>query len=305
MRVARALRGRGLLHAGLRQQRRPRASAARRSPAGQQRFEAAEGVDGGPAACRSLLVARQRRLHAVEVAQRAPGVSRRASRRRGPRRRARRAGGRPPAPAARAARPSARRSSSVSGGGCCGPTAPPRRQCGPRASSSASSSSRRLVRRRLAGLSRGGEPASVSASTRDAVSRSVSDTKATSCSLAPTAPNSDGQGLPVLFAAEAADQPDEVAAAEDRQLGIERVPSGTHPVMLPYDAPFSDGHAGSDRLDLVMLQRVVLGQVRFNLPGLVADARGVVVRPAARRPVRGHRPPGRVSARAVRRAEHG
>src|SRR4029079_7946178 len=26
-----------------------------------------------------------------------------------------------------------------------------------------------------------------------------------------------------------------------------------------------------------MLQRVVLGQVRFNLPGLVADARGVVV----------------------------
>src|SRR4029079_2005920 len=31
------------------------------------------------------------------------------------------------------------------------------------------------------------------------------------------------------------------------------------------------------RLDLAMLQRVVLGQVRFNLPGLVADARGVVV----------------------------
>src|SRR3954451_17379390 len=27
----------------------------------------------------------------------------------------------------------------------------------------------------------------------------------------------------------------------------------------------------------VMLQRVVLGQVRFNMPGLLADARGVVV----------------------------
>ena len=37
------------------------------------------------------------------------------------------------------------------------------------------------------------------------------------------------QGLPVLFTAQAADQADEVAAAENRQLGIERAPSGTHP----------------------------------------------------------------------------
>ena len=45
------------------------------------------------------------------------------------------------------------------------------------------------------------------------------------------------QGFPVLLAAQAADQADEVAAAENRQLGIERAPSGTHPEMLPYDAP--------------------------------------------------------------------
>ena len=36
------------------------------------------------------------------------------------------------------------------------------------------------------------------------------------------------QRLPVLLAAQAPDQPHEVAAAENRQLGIERAPSGRH-----------------------------------------------------------------------------
>ena len=53
-----------------------------------------------------------------------------------------------------------------------------------------------------------------------------------------------------------------------------------------------------------MLQRVVLGQVRFNMPGLVADARGVVV---GRQLVARFAAIDRlvvVPARAVRRAEH-
>ena len=52
------------------------ASAARRSPAGQQRLEAPDGVGRRPADVRSLFVAGQRRLHPVDVAQRAPRVCR-------------------------------------------------------------------------------------------------------------------------------------------------------------------------------------------------------------------------------------
>ena len=50
-----------------------------------------------------------------------------------------------------------------------------------------------------------------------------------------------------------------------------------------------------DRLDRVMLQRVVLGQVRFNLPGLAADARGVVIGRQLAVAVRSHRSAGRPS----------
>ena len=185
------VRRRRLLHAGLRQQRCRRERGAALA-AGQQRFESADGVDGRPPVARSLLVARERRFHPVEIAERAPRV-----------RRARLlaqvfVGQRGP--------PVIPRAPQQPGGPAQGPpfelgerraaaagrTAPPPRRCGPRPA-------RPLPPRRpgwygvgrLFGLAPGPRPASVSASTREAVSRSVSDTYATSCSLAPTAPNSD------------------------------------------------------------------------------------------------------------------
>ena len=159
--------------------------------AGQQRLEAADGVDGVAARGPPLLVARQRRLHAVEVAQRAPGARGPRSRRPAPRRRARRAGGRP----RRASSDAARRQmpgvpARSAAAGCCAPRAPPRPRCGARPA--------RLPRPRRPACScrscpcHAGPraPPAASARTRVAVSRSVSETYATSCSRAPTAPNS-------------------------------------------------------------------------------------------------------------------
>ena len=52
-----------------------------------------------------------------------------------------------------------------------------------------------------------------------------------------------------------------------------------------------------------MLQRIALGQARFNLPGLTADARGAALGRQLGRPLRGRRPPGLVPAALVGRAE--
>ena len=204
---------------------RPRRGAPRRSAAlrigGRRRWP--------PAGC-SIVVRRGRAPPPSGRDRRArPTRSPRASRLRGLRRRALPAGDRPP-PQQPAARPRARRSSSVSGGRLQRPDSASAAAMRTAASSSSSSASAGLYGVgslvRLGPGAEAGERIGQHPGGRVEVGqRYVRDLLLAGAHRA----EQRRQRLPVLFAAEAADQADEVAAAENRQLGIERMPSGTPP----------------------------------------------------------------------------
>ncbi len=184
----------------------------------QQRVEPAHGVDRFPARLRARLLARQRRFHVLEVADGAPGVARacvlsqllvgqggapviaagRQQRRRAFQRPALELGQRRPA-AAREQRLRRRQPQR------------PHLVC--------------LSRARVLGRHDVGERVGQQAGRRVDVGQRYE--RQAALAVADRAEH-DGQRRPAALAAQPSDQADEVAAAEDRQLGIEHVASRSH-----------------------------------------------------------------------------